>query len=361
MQIPPQTTILAVDDSPDNLFLLESLLSEEDHYQLQFAEDGKAALELVRHSPPDMILLDVMMPSVSGYEVVRQIRQDLTLPYIPILLITAHEKSSLVEGLDAGADDFLRKPFDVNELLARVRSMARLKRSIDGYRHLINQRDDFMTRLTHDLRTPLIAAERVLAMCIDETFGPVADEAKTVLADVVKNNVDLLAMTNTLLEVHRHDAGEKQLVRSPVKLRSLCGEVVQELAPLAAEKGLALELEVDEKARTTIRGDRIELRRLITNLVGNAIKFTDSGRVTVRLRSPAQGKIEISVEDTGPGISQADQRQIFEWFRQGNHRRAGSGLGLHLAQRIAKLHGGRITVASTLGEGSTFTVTLPAS
>ena len=366
-----ETHILAVDDSPDNLFLLESILTEEDQYQVQLAEDGKTALKLVEQSPPDLILLDVMMPDVDGYEVARRIRQAEELPYIPILLLTAHDQPSLVEGLDAGADDFLRKPFDVDELLARVRSMVRLKRNIDAYRHMVKQRDDFMARLTHDLRTPLVATNRVLELCLQGAFGNIAEEAKAALTNTIANNTHLLAMVNTLLEVYRHDAGQKLLSLSHFSLRSLCAEIVQELAPLANAKGLGLVLEEnneenspsqdEEQDEYRIEGDRLELRRLITNLVGNAIKFTDRGRIVVRLQSMTDEAVAIEVEDTGPGIAEKDLRQIFEWFRQGDHMRAGSGLGLHLAQRIAHLHGGQITAHSTLGEGSVFQLTLPRS
>jgi len=361
MDLSCKTQILAVDDSPDNLLLLKELLSEEGSYQLHFAEGGKRALDWVKQSSPDVILLDVMMPSISGYDVVRRIRQAKELPYIPILLITAHEESSLVEGLDAGADDFLHKPFDANELLARVRAMVRLKQSIDGYRHLIKQRDDFVARLTHDLRTPLIAAERVLSLCTQGVFGELSNEVEEVLNSVIKNNVNLLDMTNTLLEVHRYAAGQKQLVPSPVRLQLLCEDVAQELSPLASEKGLTLTLNLEEQDDFVIRGDRLELRRLVTNLVGNAIKFTDAGHVKMQLRSPSPDQVAIDVKDTGSGISEEDQRQIFEWFRQGSHRRSGSGLGLHLAQRIASLHGGEIRLASSSKDGSTFTVTLPRS
>lgn len=377
---PPSTfKILAVDDTPDNLFLLESLLSEDERYQLQFAEDGIEALEFINNAPPDLILLDVMMPGLSGYDVTRKIRGNSSLPYIPILLLTAHDQSSLVEGLDAGADDFLRKPFDVDELLARVRSMVRLKQSIDAYRFMVQQRDDFMARLTHDLRTPLVAANRVLKMCGEGTFGAIADTAKEALDNVVENNANLLAMSNTLLEVYRHDAGQKQLNRTEISMRSLCQSVVSELAPLAEMKGVALVSEglnadvgadADSSHPYAVNGDAIELRRLITNLVGNAIKFTEKGQITVRLRvsegTSADPKhcsipvVLVDIEDTGPGISEEELRQIFAWFRQGDHLKTGSGLGLHLAQRIARLHSGKITAHSVLGEGSTFTVELPS-
>ncbi|WP_392435958.1 response regulator transcription factor [Chlorogloeopsis fritschii PCC 9212] len=122
--------ILAVDDTPDNLILLQTIL-EIEGYSIDLVADGMAALAKIEQSPPDLILLDVMMPGLDGYEVTRRIRNHPTMPYIPILLLTAFHDVSVVEGLDAGADDFIRKPFDQDELLARVRSLLRLKQSLD--------------------------------------------------------------------------------------------------------------------------------------------------------------------------------------------------------------------------------------
>jgi len=130
-QFAPKTNhILAVDDMPDNLFLIQTLL-EGDGYQVSLAEDGESALNHVENNPPDLILLDVMMPDMDGYEVTRRIRQNSKLPYIPILLITAHRRSNIIEGLSAGANDFIRKPIDLDELLSRVRSLLCLKRDVD--------------------------------------------------------------------------------------------------------------------------------------------------------------------------------------------------------------------------------------
>ena len=366
-------TILAVDDVPDNLFILDSILSEVDDYHLDCVSDGEAALAYIAESPPELILLDVMMPGIDGYEITRRIRQNKKLPYIPILLVTAHDQPSLADGLDSGADDFIRKPFDIDELMARVRSLLRLKRSIDEQSEMIRQRDDFVARLTHDLRTPLVAANRVLSLCLEGVFGVPPEEMKEAMDNVITNNENLLQMTNTLLQVYRHEAGHKKLVRSPVSIYTLAKEVVQELKPLAEEKALTLDIETqpsNEQASCEhyqTEGDRIELRRLLTNLLGNAIKFTDSGSISVLLsishdsveavRSPEA--IHIAIKDTGSGIDPEAQSKIFDWFYQGDHMRAGSGLGLHLSKRIAEMHEGTLTLESEVGRGSTFTLSLP--
>ncbi|MGB3787238.1 MAG: hybrid sensor histidine kinase/response regulator [Phormidesmis sp.] len=371
--------ILAVDDIPDNLFILESILAEVDEYNLSCVEDGQTAIERVLESPPDIILLDVMMPGIDGYEVTRRIRSNKSLPYIPILLVTAHDHSSLTEGLDSGADDFIRKPFDIDELMARVRSLVRMKRALDEQSEMIRQRDDFVARLTHDLRTPLVAANRMLSLCIDDTFGTPPDSVKEALSSIIANNQNLLQMTNTLLQVYRHEAGHKKLVCSAFSVYTLAREVVEELKPLADEKRIALNLETlstDDEAPATdaatvsywVEGDRIELRRLLTNLLGNAIKFTDSGYIRVQLsinpqaeQMPSSEAVEIAIKDTGPGIEEEAQKRIFEWFYQGAHMKAGSGLGLHLSKRIAEMHKGTLTLESKVGTGSTFTLALPTA
>jgi two-component system, sensor histidine kinase and response regulator len=381
---PKVDRILIVDDSPDNLFLVQATLGESG-YEISLAEDGKTALAKVNELLPDLILLDVMMPGMDGYEVTKRIRQNKDLPYIPILLITAHERSSVVRGLDMGADDFIRKPLDVDELLARVRSLLRLKHSIDEREHMIRQREDFVSRLTHDLRTPLVAADRVLTLFQNEAFGAVSSDMHEALDSMLRSNKNLLLMVNTLLEVYRHEAGCKTLTLSPCDLKEIIHDVVQELKPLADERELALttvvtdldrEHQLDDKEMqypftTTVIGDRLELHRVLTNLVGNAIKFTDKGSVTIRLigvrledlssQSKSSNRfVVIEIKDTGAGILAKDQATLFERFRQGEHKRSGSGLGLYLSRRIIESHQGTIQVQSELDQGSVFTIRLPA-
>jgi len=365
--------ILVVDDVYDNLILIENILDDE-RYSLELVSDGFSALESVEREPPDLILLDVMMPEMHGFEVTQRIRDNVNLPYIPILLVTAHDQSSAAEGLDAGADDFIRKPFDTDELLARVRSLLRLKHSIDEREEMLRQREDFVSRLTHDLRIPLVAADRMLNLFLQETYCPLSDDMKDAIQIVIRNNQNLLQMVNTLLEVYRHEAGQKKLVLVGCNVKHLCEEVMQELQPLAQEKGLMIKLESDTAIETPtgevkILGDAMELRRVFSNLVGNAIKFTDQGSILMRLSKAAtipetlkdtsKEWVTIAIQDTGSGIAPDDQTVVFERFRQGRNRRADSGLGLYLSRRIVEAHRGTITLESELGRGSVFTVYLP--
>jgi signal transduction histidine kinase len=358
--------VFVVDDSADNRFLLQALL-EDEGYTITTFESGQAMLDAVTEEQPDLILLDIMMPQMSGYEATRKLRSMAELPFIPILLVTAHERSNVVEGLDTGADDFIRKPFDADELLARVRALLRLKQSIDTEREITQQRDDFVSRLTHDLRTPLVAANRMLTLVNQDTFGDVPHDAKDAIAQTIRNNDHLLTMVNTLLEVYRYEAGRKEMAISPFNLKRLIEEVVANLNPLALEKQLELKIEdgistPDDERQYTCMGDRFEFRRVLVNLIGNALKFTEAGFVAVSFTKsplPVPTGWCIQVQDTGPGIAAEDQAEIFAWFRSGKHRRSGSGLGLHLSQRIVQAHQGTLSLSSTVGQGSTFTVKLP--
>ncbi|WP_245940154.1 hybrid sensor histidine kinase/response regulator [Stenomitos frigidus] len=355
--------ILVVDDLPDNCFLIQTLLQQEG-YHIDVASSGSAALNYIEATPPDLLLLDVMMPGMDGYEVTRRIRQNTDLPFLPILLITAHDQPSVVRGLDIGADDFIRKPVEFDELVARVRSLLRLKHSVDERDLIARQREDFVSRLTHDLRTPLVAADRMLTLFQQGALGEPPPAMGEAIGTMIRSNQNLLTMVNLLLEVYRYEAGRKTLNFTSVKLSELAETVIDELQPLAIEKKLTLTLDQSalQNSHTSglVMGDRIELRRVLTNLLGNALKFTDAGSVTARLTTSNQkSAIVLEIADTGPGIPIADQPKLFESFITGSHRRAGSGLGLHLSRQIVEAHQGQIYLTSDVGKGSVFTVCLP--
>jgi signal transduction histidine kinase len=358
---PDSDNILVVDDSPDNVFLIKTIL-EEEGYVVSTAENGSTALAKITESSFDLVLLDLMMPGMDGYQVTQRVRANKELRFMPILLITAHDSPNVAQGLDLGADDFIRKPVTVDELLARVRSLLRLKHSIDERDEIARQREDFVSRLTHDLRTPLVAAERMLELLEQGALGELSPQIMEIITIMGRSNSNLLAMVNTLLEVYRFEAGRKTLALQPVNLQQLLHEVVGELTPLAQPKGLGVNLEVaGESDGCIVMGDRLELHRLFTNLVGNAIKFTDKGGVTIHLTAVTNTDelITVEVADTGVGIPPEEQATLFERFRQGSHKRSGSGLGLYLSRRIVEAHQGSIEASSLVGKGSVFCIRLP--
>jgi two-component system, sensor histidine kinase and response regulator len=354
--------ILAVDDIPDNLALIETIL-EDEGYEIVLVSSGKAALAQVEESPPDLILLDIMMPEMDGYEVTRRVRQISKLPYIPILLLTADHASDVVLGLESGADDFVRKPMDVDELMARVRSLLRLKHSIDEREQLSLQRQDFISHLTHDLRTPLVAADNMLKLFNQEAFCPLSDEMHEAISAMIRSNYHLMQIVDTLLEVQSYEAGAKTLTFMPCDLGDIAQEVAQELKHLAQSKGLILSVQSSQDLPSNhfkTLGDYLELRRMLTNLVGNAIKFTEQGSINIQIAIvPSEERIELAVQDTGPGLSPQELDQLFQRFHKGTHRQAGSGLGLHLVSRIVQAHQGTISVESQPNLGSIFKVRLP--
>ena len=353
----PGKKILVVDDSGENLSMIEAILESAD-YKVSLAEDGGLALAQIKKSPPDLVISDVMMPKINGNELTRRIRQQQNLPFIPILLITAQDKADVVEGLDAGADDFIRKPLDIDELLARVRSLLRLKHSIDEREKIARLREDFVSRLTHDLRTPLVAAHRMLTFFEEGAFGSLSPAMAEAIATMKTSNQSLLEITNNMLEVYRYESGRKKLTFISFDLPELIVEVVGELHPLAEEKNITLNFNSQSVENLNIYASRLEIRRVLTNLIGNSLKFTDSGSVTISLKT-SKNLVAIEIQDTGCGIAESEQKKLFQRFRQGKHRLSGSGLGLHLTRQIVEAHKGKILVESELGKGSLFTVQLP--
>jgi len=350
--------LLIVDDVPDNLFLVRTIL-EDEGYNIITSSNGHEALKIIESEPPDLVLLDVMMPLMDGYEVTRRIRAMKDLPFIPILLITAYDRANAVKGLDLGADEFIRKPIEADELLARVRSLLRLKHSIAERDRIDRQRQDFVSRLTHDLRTPLVAADRMLGLLQDGALGEISPEIREALTIMGRSNHNLLEMVNKLLDVYRYESGSKTINLQPLDLKELLNQVVQELKPIAISKNL--ELTADLNDLVTVKGDRLELLRVFNNLIGNALKFTESGSVHVSLKLE-ESEAVVAIADTGAGISPEEQPFLFQRFRQGNHQKQGSGLGLYLSHYIINAHNGKILVKSPnldSQQGSTFFVHLP--
>jgi signal transduction histidine kinase len=215
--------------------------------------------------------------------------------------------------------------------------------------------------MSHELRTPLNSVLGFTEMLVDGLYGDLPEKAKTALARIETNGKHLLGLINDVLDLSKIEAGQLQLAIDDY----VPGQIVRSAAtvtePLARAKGLTLATKVAE-GMPIGRGDERRLTQVLINLVGNAVKFTDAGSVDI-VALVADGKLEISVRDTGPGIAPEHQERIFEEFQQvddsNTRKKGGSGLGLAISKRIIEMHGGTISVRSALGAGSTFTITVP--
>jgi PAS domain S-box-containing protein len=240
-------------------------------------------------------------------------------------------------------------------------------RDVTERREIERLRDDFMSTLTHDLRTPLLAAIQTLGFFVDGSLGPLTPKQIEILSMLINSNREMLGLVNVLLEVYKYESGRQRLILDQVNLKEMLQQVVEELSSLAQSKKQTLALKLPQNDTSLlVFADKQELRRVFMNLLGNAINYTQvEGRIQV-LVSPAQvDDIEegyaIAFQDNGRGIPEQDLPQLFQRFSQGTskQRSSGSGLGLYLSRQIIEAHHGRISVTSKEGEGSSFEVVLP--
>jgi two-component system sensor histidine kinase/response regulator len=357
--------ILLVDDTPANLQLLSGMLRQQG-YKLRPAPSGKLALQAARAHPPDLILLDIRMPEMDGYEVCEQLRADPALKEIPVIFLSAlSETTDKVKAFAAGGVDYITKPFQLDEVLARVETHLELRRqrrelqeSYESLRRLESLRDSLIHMVVHDLRAPLMLVGDFLALLEKHESQNLSSNGSRFVLQARRAVDELVDMVNSMLDVSRIEAGELKLDRSRCQLNLLVREVAGEFDP----GGDATEIvtEVPEQP-VEVSADSALLSRVMRNLLGNALRFA-SGRGSVRAVVSSSGlEARVEVSDNGPGIPPEDQQKIFEKFgRVGDARSGtGTGLGLTFCKFAIELHGGRIGVQSKVGEGSTFWFTLP--
>ncbi|MDB6012964.1 MAG: multi-sensor hybrid histidine kinase [Gammaproteobacteria bacterium] len=362
-----QARILIVDDNADMRGYLRHLLGGR--WQVETAPDGVVAMEHIRQRLPDLVIADVMMPVMDGFGLLSAIRANTASEKLPVMLLSARageEASS--EGLRAGADDYVIKPFSARELLARVESrlaQARLHAAERRARETAEQanraRDIFFTMLSHELRTPLMAVLAWTALLKDNRLDP--SEAVHALELIDRNARVQRRLVDDLLDISRIVTGRLRIDPRPVaSLAQMVGIVVDSFRPAALAKNLTVETALESGAGT-VNGDLERLQQVVWNLLSNAIRFTPPGG-RIQLRYARCGEhVELLVRDSGQGIAPEELPHLFERYWQGvsrERRSQGLGLGLAIAHRIIELHGGSIAAASEgEGQGATFTVTLP--
>jgi two-component system sensor histidine kinase/response regulator len=372
-------TLLIVDDEERNIRLLKALLAPQ-NYNLREAMNGEEALQRIAEEPPDMVLLDVMMPKINGFEVCRRLKQDEKTKTIPVILVTAlSEKQHRVQALEAGADDFISKPVDQTELTVRVKSLLRIKSYQDEISdrlleiaaknarllELEKVRDGLSHMIVHDLRNPLTAISTYLQLSSLDAENLSESQQKRVDRCLFFCQ-ELERMIQTLLDISKMEEGKMQLNREAIDLSEMVGEVLERFTPTGEERKIALSFSGNGDI-PKIALDRSILKRVITNLVDNAIRYTPKGgAIAVSLDSaPWEEVVCLSVKDSGSGLPAEYHQKIFDKFEQVRLKKDGdragsSGLGLTFCKMAVEAHGGKIWVESEgLGKGCTFFIQLP--
>ena len=360
--------ILIVDDVVSNVLLLKILLTNE-KYQVCTANCGNMAIEQAKAEKPDLILLDVMMPDITGFDAAQILKKDPETAHIPIIFLTAlNNPSDLVHGFQVGANDFLTKPFNKEELVVRVFHQIKLvaatriiERQNAELRATIGNRDKMYSVIAHDLRSPMASIRMVLNL-VAASASPelIGQEMYDLLDKANKESEDVHDLLDNLLKWTKSQTGRLTVVRQDLDLNDIIPGVVDIFEMIAQNKHIKLNYQTSATS-VIVTADNDMLKTVVRNFMSNAIKFTpENGSIDIILSTEGD-YAKVSVRDHGVGIAPERLSSIFNKGETtyGTGGEEGSGLGLQLCQDFATKNGGNCTVESVLGEGSTFSVLVP--
>jgi two-component system, sensor histidine kinase and response regulator len=371
-------TILLVDDNPTNLGVLFDLLSDAG-FKILIATDGESAIAQISYVKPDILLLDVMMPGIDGFETCRRLKQNIDTQDIPIIFMTAlTETVDKVKGFEVGAVDYITKPFEYEEVLVRLRThltIQNLRRSLEDRNQLLQQeiRDRiaaeealkiFVHAVSHDLRNPVTGLLMILQnLLAKEKEVSNLSVSRHVLERMAQSSDRQLSLINSLLESHANEIQGVVLHHELLDLRHVAQCAINDLEALS-EKEKATLVNLIPEHIAPIKMDALQVSRVFLNLISNALKHNPPGlTLTIRATLENTSQIICTVEDDGLGMTASQCDRLFELYAQGDRtkRSLGLGLGLYLCRQIIQAHGGEIGVTSTPKIGSKFWFTLPIS
>ena len=356
-------SILVVDDTPANLQVMTSMLKEQG-YEVRPVPSGKLAIQAIQNKPPDLILLDINMPDMNGYEVCERLKDNDELKEIPVIFISARtETMDKVKAFSVGGVDYVEKPFQFEEVNVRVkthlelqRQKTELKKNYDKLEELEKLRDDLVHMIVHDMRSSLTGIYGFLQLL---QGNPKDTTYLQMVMDLTKT---LIEMVSSLLDVNRLEAGQMPLKKITCDLGEVIASGLKSLGGLTEDRTI-----IHEPPETPVIAvcDPDVTSRIVLNLTGNAIKFTPK-EATIRITTSAgESWIKVTVSDTGYGIPAEYHTKIFEKFGQVEVRQEGkkysTGLGLAFCKLAVEASGGQIGVDSEVGKGSTFWFTLPVN
>ena len=362
-------TILVVDDVVSNVLLLKVLLTNE-KFKVVTANNGKDALVQAAEKQPDLILLDVMMPEMNGFEVSEKLKANPVTQNIPIIFLTAlNTTSDIVKGFKVGANDFISKPFNKEELVIRVThqiSLVAAKRIIlrqtEELRKTIMGRDKLYSVIAHDLRSPMGSIKMVLNMLIlSLPPSQIGEEMYQMLSMANQSTEDVFALLDNLLKWTKSQIGKLNVVYQDFNIVENIASVIEIFNLVAGIKNIKLRYLGDDKIE--VHADIDMMKTIMRNLLSNAIKFSYNDSEIVVGARIVDDSVVVSVRDSGKGMSEEDQRKLLNtethFSKYGTNNEEGSGLGLLLCLDFAVKNGGRLWFESEEGKGSTFYFSVP--
>jgi signal transduction histidine kinase len=362
--------VLIVDDNPNNIQVVATIMAEYG-YELGIAMNAIEAYKFLEANTPELILMDADMPEVNGFEVCSTLKKDLMYKNIPIIFLTAkNDKEDVVNAFDLGAVDYITKPFNRKELIARVRTHLSLKKTKDELEKknlelekALEMKDEFLSLVSHEFRTPLNVISSAI-QALSYIYGSeLPYKAKQYLSMIRQNTFRQLRLVNNLLDITRVNAGRIKVSKKNIDIVFLTKAIVESVYTYAAQKTIDIKF-ITLFEEKVIGIDEEKYERILLNLLSNAIKFTPEGKsITVTLSS-IENQISVEVKDNGIGIPANKLDIIFERFGQVDsslsRQAEGTGIGLSLVKKFTEALEGSISVKSETGKGSTFTILLPS-
>ncbi|HSE40251.1 MAG TPA: response regulator [Acidobacteriota bacterium] len=357
MSVAKEASVLVVDDNEDNRDMLSRRLKKQG-YSVAVAEDGHKALEMIGEEKFDLILLDIMMPGISGMEVLKKLRENFTVADLPVIMATAKDQSEdIVAALKLGANDYVTKPLDFPVVLARVQTQLALKR-------LSKLKDDFLRIASHDLKNPLTVVLGTVKM-VQRHVPPgstMTPEAHELLSKITKRSVEMQNIIEDFLDFQALQDGRFSLNKAAVSLNDIAHDAKDSNYEYAHSKDVELVLELNPEL-PQLKADYARLTQVVRNFVSNAIKFGPRGsRVVIRTKTDTDCVV-LEVSDSGVGLTDEDMVKVFDQYAKLSNKPTGgeksSGLGLSIAKQMVDLHGGKIGVYNNQGGGATFWFSLP--
>jgi len=359
-KLPPPYTILIVDDQPETLRLLTRLL-ERDGHRILCAADGKEALSLLTEHAVHVMVVDYLLPDMTGAEVIEQSRaiDDCVQIVLQTGYPSAFPPRELLRTL--AIQGYHDKADGPDKLLHWVDVACRAYTVLARSRHSEHLKEQLVANVSHELRTPLNVILGYIQLVREGACGPQSPETMEAVVTINRQALILLHLINDLLDMSKLQAGAMQIEREQICISDIVDEFRDSLPILVGDAPIALEWDVPRNIRSI--ADPRKVRIIIQNLISNAAKYTERGTIAISIRTSGDQTF-VTVCDTGPGVHPEDHNRIFELFEQARtrvtRREGGTGIGLFLARALSRLMGGDLTMRSALGEGSTFTLRLPA-